>query len=63
MPNVNSESSKNNVNAMSGDKKPEWVAQKPVTSEIGVFIGKCQITKDLNVPDSSQGLTTVQELG
>ena len=34
MPNVNSESSKNGVNAVSGDKKPEWVAQKPVASQI-----------------------------
>ena len=26
MPNVNSEPSKNGVNAVSGDRKPEWVA-------------------------------------
>ena len=37
MPNVNSESSRNGVNAVSGDKKPEWVAQKPVTSQIRRF--------------------------
>ena len=37
MPNGNSESSKNGVNALSGDKKPEWVAQKPVASQIRCF--------------------------
>ena len=36
-PNVNSESSKNGVNAVSVDKKPEWVAQKPVASQILCF--------------------------
>ena len=37
MPNVNSESSKNGVNAVSGDKKPEWVAQKPVAFQVQCF--------------------------
>ena len=36
-PNVNFESSKNGVNAVSGDRKPEWVAQKPVASQIRCF--------------------------
>ena len=31
--------------------------------KFGAFVTKCQITKDLNVPDYSQGQTTVQELG
>ena len=35
--NVNSESSKNGVNTVSGDSKPEWVAQKPVASSIRCF--------------------------
>ena len=37
MPNVNSEPSKNCVNAVSEDKKPEWVAQKPVAPHIRCF--------------------------
>ena len=37
MPNVNSEPSKNCVNAVSGDKKPESVSQKPVASQIRCF--------------------------
>ena len=37
MPNVNSEWIKNGVNAVSGDKKPEWLAQKPVASQIRCF--------------------------
>ena len=37
MPNVNSESSKNGVSAVSGNKKREWVAQKPVASQIRCF--------------------------
>ena len=35
--NVNFEPSKNSVNAVSGDRKPEWVAQKPSTSQIRCF--------------------------
>ena len=37
MPNVNSESSKNGFSAVDGDKKPEWVVQKPVTSQYRCF--------------------------
>ena len=62
MPNVNSESSTDGVSVVSGDKKPEWLAQKPMASQIRRFHCKMRITKDLNVPDCSQG-RTVQELG
>ena len=55
--------SKNSVNAVSGNRKPEWLAQKPMASQIRFFIAKCKITKDLNVTDSSRGRTIVQELG
>ena len=37
MPNVNSKTSKKGVNAVSGEKKPEWIAQKPVASQIRCF--------------------------
>ena len=37
MPNVNSESSKNGVNALSWDRKTELVAQKPVDPQIRCF--------------------------
>ena len=37
MPNLNSESSKIGISAVSGDKKPEWVAQKPVPAQIRCF--------------------------
>ena len=33
-PNVNLEPSKNGINAVRGNRKPEWVAQKPVASQI-----------------------------
>ena len=36
-PNANFESSKNSVNAVSGDRKPEWVAQKQMASQIRCF--------------------------
>ena len=36
-PNANFESSKNSVNAVSGDRKSEWVVQKPVASQIRCF--------------------------
>ena len=42
IPNVNAESSKNGVNAVSGDKKPDWVAQNPVASQIRCF--HCKMT-------------------
>ena len=35
--NVNFEPSKDSVNAVSGDRKPEWVAQKPMASQIRWF--------------------------
>ena len=37
MPNVNSEPSKNDVNAVNGERKTEWVAQKLVASQIRCF--------------------------
>ena len=37
MPNFNSDSSKNGVNAVSGDRKTEWVAPKSVAPQIRCF--------------------------
>ena len=50
MPNVNSEPSKNGVNAVSGDRKPEWVAQKPVASQIRCFQWKMPSHKRSECP-------------
>ena len=37
MPNVNSELNKNGVNAVRGDRKTEWMAQKPVAPQVRSF--------------------------
>ena len=63
MPNVNSESSKNGVNAVNGDRKPEWVAQKPVAPQIRCFHCKMPNHKRSECPRLHQGRTPVQELG
>ena len=60
-PIVNSESSKNCVNAVSEEKKPEWVDKKPLASQVRCFHCKMPNHKDLNVPDFSQRRTTEQE--
>ena len=63
MPNVNSEPSKNGVNAVIGHKKPYLVAQEPMAPQIRCFYCKMPNHTDLNVPNCSQGRTIVQELG
>ena len=48
--NVNSEPSKNGVNAVSGDRKSEWVAQNPVASQIRCFHCKMRNHKRSECP-------------
>ena len=43
--NVNFEPSINSVNTVSGDRKPEWVTQKPMASQIRCFHCKMPNTK------------------
>ena len=62
-PNVNSEPSKNSVNAVSGDRKTEWLAQKPVASQIRCFHCKMPIHKRSECPRLQPSQTIVQELG
>ena len=62
-PNVNSEPSKNGVNAVSGDRKPEWVAQKPVALQIRCFHCKMPNHKRSECPRLQSRSTIVQELG
>ena len=50
MPNVNSEPSKNGVNAVSGDRKTEWMAQKPVAPQIWCFHCKMSTHKRSECP-------------
>ena len=63
IPNVNSEPNKNGDNGVSGTGSQSGWLRSRWLPKFGVFIAKCQITKDLNVPDCSEGRTTVQELG
>ena len=54
MPNANSESSKNGVNTVSGDKRQEWVAQKVkwlVASQIRCFHCKLPNHKSSDCPN------------
>ena len=61
--NVDFEPSKNSVNAVRGTGSRNGWFKNRWLRKFDVFIVKCQITKDLNVPDCSQGQTIVQELG
>ena len=65
MPNGNSDSNKKCVNTVSGDKKPEWVAQKsekPVVTEIRCFHCKMLNHPRSECPKLQSRSTTVREL-
>ena len=63
MPNVNSELNKNGVNAVSGDRKTEWVAQKSIASQIRCFHCKMSNYKRSECPRLQQRSNNCTRVG